>query len=107
MILRRAVDGHWLAYVGIPMGNYLYGARDESLVVHGNVSYCGFLPEEDDAPAGSRHWWYGFHGGNSTDIVPARPHRTYRESKYRTQAFMRKHCESLGEQIRRFDIQSL
>lgn len=104
MMLRRAPEGYLQGFVGIPRGNYLFGTRDELLNVHGGVSFCGRSPEGNSSFPDSDLWWFGFHAGHCTDIIPRNPVRVFQDSRYRTIAFMRKHCERLGEQIRRFDV---
>ena len=104
MMIRRSPEGYLRGLVGIPRGNYLYGARDELLTVHGGVSFCGRSDDGDFTFPDSDMWWFGFHAGHCTDVIPQNPVRVFHDSSYKTVAFMRRQCEKLGEQIRRFDI---
>lgn len=104
MIIQRSSEGYLQGFVGISPDNYLFGARDELLTVHGGVSYCGRSVRGTLAFPDLNLWWFGFHAGHCTDVIPSNPVRVFQDSSYKTMTFMRRQCEKLGEQIRRFDI---
>lgn len=102
MMVIRSDSGYLCGYVEVPKKNYLHGSRDELMQVHGGVTFCGRLHEFFNVSDDS--WWFGFHAGHCTDVIPSNPVRVFLDSKYRNISYMKSQCEKLGEQIRRYDM---
>lgn len=67
---RNFMRGTWCGYVGVPEGHPNYGKWDESLDVHGGVTYAEDHFPESGKPR-SDLWWTGFDCGHAFDYAPA------------------------------------
>lgn len=101
MMVVRSESGYLCGYVEVPKSNYLHGVKDELMNVHGGITFCGRLHEFFNVSEDS--WWFGFHAGHCTDIIPSNPVRVFWDSEYRNFKYMKENCEKLGEQIKRYD----
>lgn len=102
--------GAWCGYVGVPPGHPLHGVQYNDAYdvldtdVHGGLTYSDACaehichipaPGEPDAL-----WWLGFDCAHSGDLLPGMlVHAWLQHASYRTQAYVRDHCERLAESI--------
>jgi hypothetical protein len=94
-IIRHAMGGHLLGYVGLPIGHALYNKNTEQLdlliSVHGGISYVKRGEDND-------FYWIGFDCGHVGDDQPGYSQFSP-DDVYRTISYVRKEVISLAKQL--------
>ena len=116
LIKRSSLGGNLCGYVGVSEGHPWfgkgYGDLDETVEVHGGLTYSGFCQEGDEAQTichvpgpgePDRVYWLGFDCGHAWDIMPAMDarHREFfhdADDHYRAVAYVKAECAALAKQ---------
>ena len=111
--IKRGMNGALLGYVGVSKSHPLFGQSYHGLRglrVHGGLTYSGELecaqgrsewaikpsPHTTHPLHKGKVWWFGFHAGHDTDLVPT---KALANGKYVTMEAMREECRRLAEYL--------
>lgn len=97
--------GALCGYAAVPLEHPWFGlnannALTLTLHAHGGITFCGYIePVKIYIAEPSNHlWWFGFDCAHYQDLVPAFITRGMSRT-YKNEAFVRKECEGVVQQI--------
>lgn len=115
-LMKRNILGAWCGYVGVPEGHpwyeKSYAELDESVDVHGGLTYDGHCQEGDEARTichivapgePDNVWWLGFDCAHWNDLMPTKKFQAgwplIAHEVYRDVAYVQAEIDRLAQQV--------